>query len=205
MFTLSAPFYAVPSVAQPSYKAPIRMYYGTTDPNYSGGDYDELQQQWNALDIAWQGDVVAGYGHDEWPLASMANGFLFLKSKAYGATCTADANHLCLVGGRYRVSVTWDDGNGHTGAGTPAAAVTDNSAVFWFFDPGNWEMLVKVLDGCAVNQRIWVFSAATTNVAYTLSVTDTFTGQVKTYPNAAGQAAVALTDTGAFTGCPTPP
>jgi hypothetical protein len=74
--------------------------------------------------------------------------------------------------------------------------------VLWFFDPGNWEMLVKVLDGCALNQRIWVFSAATTNVEYTLTVTDTVTNQVRTYHNPAGQTAAAITDTDAFPSCP---
>jgi hypothetical protein len=47
-----------------------------------------------------------------------------------------------------------------------------------------------------------VFSAATTNVQYTLTVTDTVTGQVKTYQNQAGQAAAALADTNAFATCP---
>jgi hypothetical protein len=26
---------------------------------------------------------------------------------------------------------------------------TDDSALFWFFEESNWEMLVKVLDGCS--------------------------------------------------------
>ena len=41
-----------------------------------------------------------------------------------------------------------------------------DSAVVQFFDPDNWELLVKVLDGRAVNGFFWVFSAAATNVAF---------------------------------------
>jgi hypothetical protein len=203
VFTLSAPFYPVGAVADPAYKAPIHMYYGTTDPNYTGGAYAALQQQWNALGIAWESDVEAGFGHNTWPVDSMTRGFQFLVSKTYGATCAADASHPCLQGARYQVALTWRDGSGRTGVGSvvPAVASAD-SAVLWFFDPNNWEMLIKVLDGCAVNQRVWVFAAATTNVEYTLTVTDTVTNRVRTYHNTAGQNAAAVTDTDAFSTCP---
>ncbi len=203
VFTLSAPFYAVAAVADPAYKAPIRMYYGTADPNYTGGAYGKLQQQWNTLGVAWESDVQAGFDHNSWPPDSMARGFEFLVGKTYGVTCTADATHACLQGGRFQVGLTWQDGTGRSGVGSPVpAAVSADSAVLWFFDPSNWELLVKVLDGCAVNQRIWVFTAATTNVGYTLTVTDTVTGQVKSYQNPGGQTAAAVTDTDAFAVCP---
>ncbi len=61
---------------------------------------------------------------------------------------------------------------------------------------------VKVLDGCAINQRHWVFAAATTDVAYTLRVRDTASGGRKTYTNRQGVAAPATTDTSAFATCP---
>jgi predicted esterase len=204
VFSMSAPFYPVSEVADPAYKAPIHMYYGTVDPNYSGGAYARLTQQWDALSVPWESDIEPAYGHNNWPPDSMSRGFQFLVSKSYG-TCAADATHPCLQHRRFRVAVTWQDGSGHTGVGSvvPAAA-SANSAVLWFFDPGNWEMLVKVLDGCALNQRIWVFSAATTNVEYTLTVTDTVTHQVRTYHNPAGQSAAAITDTDAFSSCPVP-
>jgi predicted esterase len=203
VFSMSAPFYPVSQVTDPAYKAPIHMYYGTTDPNYTGGSYARLGQQWDALQVPWESDVEEGYGHNYWPPDSMRKGFQFLVGKSYGVTCVADATHLCLQRGRFRVAVTWQDGTGRTGAGsvTPAAVSAD-SGVLWFFDPSNWEMLVKVLDGCAVNQRVWVFSAATTDVEYTLTVTDTVTNQVRSYHNKAGQNAAAVTDTNAFAVCP---
>lgn len=203
VFTLSAPYYQVTAVADPHYTAPIHMYYGTEDPNYYGGAYAALVQQWQALGVAWESDVEGGgYSHDVWPPESMLRGFQFLVSKTYG-TCAADATHLCLQQGRYRVALTWQEGSGQTGVGSVVpGAVSATSGVLWFFTPDDWEMLVKVLDGCAVNQRLWVFAAATTNVGYTLTVTDTVTGQVKSYQNQAGQTAAVITDTNAFAACP---
>jgi predicted esterase len=202
VFSMSAPFYTVSAVADKAYKAPIHMYYGTTDLNYTNA-YPQLQLQWNALGVTWESDVEAGFGHNYWPPESMGKGFEFLTSKAYGVTCTGDASHVCLQGSRFQVSLTWRDGTGRTGVGSAVTGLASpDSTVLWFFDPSNWEMLVKVLDGCAVNQRVWVFAAATTNVEYTLRVTDTVTGQVKSYQNPSGQAAAAITDTNAFAACP---
>lgn len=201
VFSLSAPFSPVSSVADPAYKAPIHMYYGTTDPNYTNA-YTALQLQWTALGVPWESDIEARFGHDDWPPQSMLEGFQFLVGKTYPG-CAADATHVCLQQARYRVGLTWKDGSGRTGVGSPVpAAVSSDSAVLWFFDPSNWEMLVKVLDGCGLNQRIWVFAAATTNVEYTLTVTDTITGKVKTYQNPGGQTAATVTDVDAFATCP---
>src|SRR6185295_18027943 len=211
VFTLSAPYYAVPTLADPAYKAPIRMYYGTDDPNYSTGPEASLKAQWNRLGVAFEEDVVAGYGHNVWPPSTMAEGLQFLVGKTYSTvsppSCVADATHLCLQQGRFRVDVAWQDPSGHTGVGTVASATCEggtptDSGLFWFFAPQNWEMLVKVLDGCALNDRYWVFAAATTNVHYVLTVTDTKTGASVHYDNPQGRSAPATTDTGAFATCP---
>lgn len=79
---------------------------------------------------------------------------------------------------------------------------TDDSGLFWFFSADNWELLVKVLDGCLVNGHHWVFAAATTNVEYTLKVTDTLSGSFQVYFNPPGNAADAIIDTAAFATCP---
>ena len=50
--------------------------------------------------------------------------------------------------------------------------------------------------------RFWVFYAATTDVGFTVTVTDLLTGTSKTYANPLGQAADAVTDTSAFATCP---
>ncbi len=205
VFTLSAPYYSVAAVADPAYRAPIRMYYGTTDPNYTDGPYAELKAQWDRLGVPWQEDIGAGFGHNTWPLSTMLGGFAFLVAQSYPAAppaCVPGPGTFCLLGGRFRVEVTWSDAQGEAGAGTTAGCPSDGSGLFWFFSPDNWEMLVKVIDGCAVNQRYWVFLAATTNVGYTLTVTDTATGQAQRYANPVGVNAPAVTDTSAFATCP---
>jgi hypothetical protein len=61
--------------------------------------------------------------------------------------------------------------------------LTADSGAFWFFQPSNIELVVKVLDGRTVNGHFWVFYGALSDVGYTITVTDTATGQSKTYTN----------------------
>ncbi|MEM7588155.1 MAG: RICIN domain-containing protein [Acidobacteriota bacterium] len=116
--------------------------------------------------------------------------------------CFNSSNTLCLNGRRFEVQVEWRDFDGNVGEGTVLGFRSNDSGLFWFFESDNWELLVKVLDGCAINDHFWVFSAATTNVEYTLRVVDTETGAVQTYLNELGVSASAVTDTEAFATCP---
>lgn len=116
--------------------------------------------------------------------------------------CESSETVHCLRGSRFQVEVQWADFAGVTGVGSTAPLRSDDSGLFWFFSPNNWEVLIKVLDACAINERFWVFAAATTNVEYTLTVTDTATGEIREYTNPLGQQADALTDTDAFATCP---
>jgi ELWxxDGT repeat protein len=57
-------------------------------------------------------------------------------------TCVPGAETLCLLGGRFRVEVTWhDQHNGGDGVGH-AVAGTDKSGYFWFFNQANVELVV---------------------------------------------------------------
>jgi hypothetical protein len=105
---------------------------------------------------------------------------------------------LCLNDGRFRVEVAWGDFAGNTGAGH-AVALTGDTGYFWFFTSNNIELVVKALDGRAVNGRYWLFYGALSNVEYTITVTDTATGQVKTYTNPSGNLG-SVADTAAFPG-----
>ena len=112
------------------------------------------------------------------------------------AVCVAGPTALCLNGGRFRVEIAWKDFSGRTGAGQ-ASALTSDTGTFWFFDPANLEVAVKVLDGRTLNGHWWVFFGALSNVEYTMTVTDTATGARKTYRNPKGRFASAG-DTAAF-------
>ena len=118
--------------------------------------------------------------------------------------CVADDRTLCLAGDRFEVTVTWRGFTGDSGTArvVPVGVGSEDSGLFWFFDADNWEMLVKVLDGCSINDRFWVFAAATTDVEYTLRVCDTGADTCKEYRNPLGTASPAITDTDAFATCP---
>jgi hypothetical protein len=106
-------------------------------------------------------------------------------SAAATATCVAGANALCLAGARFRVEVEWRDFSGGSGFGM-ASPLTSDTGTFWFFDAANTELIVKVLDARTINGHFWVYYGALSNVEYTLRVTDTTTGEVRTYRNPAG-------------------
>jgi len=131
--------------------------------------------------------------------ASFAALLPFLNPSA--ALCTPSATVACLDENRFSVRIDWKTSGGQTGQGQ-VISLTDNSVLFWFFGPDNVEVLVKVLNGCPVSNTYWVFSAAATDVEYTITVTDTLAGKTKTYPHAGGSAAPAVTDTNAFATCP---
>ena len=115
-----------------------------------------------------------------------------------GGPCVADDTTFCFQNGRFEVRVAWKDFSGNTGDGHVVPGSSSKSGLFWFFQPANWEMMVKVLDACSFSNRFWVFSAATTTVEYTLQVRDTVTGRTVEYRNPAGKASPAVTDTGSF-------
>ena len=121
--------------------------------------------------------------------------------------CLEDPQSICLDGGRFRAEMNWTDFAGNTRGAEQAEltraglAKSRESGVFTFFGNENWELLVKVLDGCGFNDHFWVFATATTNVEYELQVTDTTTGQVWRSQNPLGRVAPAVTDTNAFAGC----
>jgi hypothetical protein len=116
-----------------------------------------------------------------------------------GGACTPDSTTHCLLGGRYRVTATFTP---PTGTGGPAQAlqpsVTTDTGLFWFFSANNIEIIIKVVSGCGFNSRVWVFSGGLTNVAYTITVTDTVTDVSKTYSNDQGAPSQPVQDTNAF-------
>lgn len=118
---------------------------------------------------------------------------------AEAGSCVADALTLCLNGGRFQVRVNWSvPSQGTSGVGT-GVALTGDTGYFWFFSPNNIELVLKVVDGRAVNGMFWVFYGALSDVEYSIAVTDTATGAVKTYANPSGHLA-SVADTAAFIG-----
>ena len=108
--------------------------------------------------------------------------------------CAADTTSMCLHGGRFQVQASWRIAeSGHVGFGT-GVPLTGDTGYFWFFSGANVEVVAKVVDGCAVNGRHWVFAGGLTNVEVTLTVTDTQTGESRIYVNPAGRAFLPIQD-----------
>jgi glucose/arabinose dehydrogenase len=116
--------------------------------------------------------------------------------------CVASATTLCLNGGRFRVDVAWLNFQGNSGFGQ-AVPLSGDAGYFWFFDPDNPEIFVKVLDACVPPfNHYWVFAAGLTDVETTLTVIDTATGDLKRYDKPLGEGFAPIRDTTAFATCP---
>lgn len=98
----------------------------------------------------------------------------------------APAGELLLLDGRFRVTASWRTPAGAAGPGR-GVGLTDQSGAFWFFAAANLEIFVKLLDGCEINDRYWVFASGLTNVEVDLRVEDLVSGAIKTYHNPLGQ------------------
>ena len=133
----------------------------------------------------------------------LAVGLLLFAARLSAEPCAASAKKLCLNAGRFSTEVSWKDFAGNTGFGQ-AVPLTSDTGYFWFFSDNNVELVVKVVDGRALNGRFWVFYGALSNVEYTLTVTDSVTGRVKTYNNPSGNFG-SVGDTDAFPSSTTGP
>jgi hypothetical protein len=102
-----------------------------------------------------------------------------------------------VLGGRYALNAQWRIRGGTTGEGT-AHPLTAESGAFWFFSPGNLELTVKVLDGCALNGHRWLMAAGLTDVRVDLTARDLQTGAQRSYRNPLGQPFAPILDTSAF-------
>ena len=118
----------------------------------------------------------------------------------FASVSLAAAGDLELQSNRFQVIVAWKTPAGATGAGQ-GIAVTSDSGYFWFFDPANVELILKVLDGCALNQHFWVFAGGLTNVNTTITVIDVEKGVARTYTNPQSTPFQPIQDTSAFA-CP---
>ena len=125
-----------------------------------------------------------------------------------GSGCVPSATRLYLPGnGRFSVTMDFFTVQG-TGNSGPAQAIEldtlglTSGGLFYFTNPTDPQVLIKVVNGCPVNNRWWVFYAATTNVGFDITVTDTQNGLSNVYSNPDINAAPPVQDTQAFATCP---
>jgi hypothetical protein len=115
-------------------------------------------------------------------------------------TCVANGSTLCSNLSRFEVSGAWATPDGQAGT-AQAVQLTPDTGYFYFFSPSNVEAVIKVLNGCGIDQAYWVFAGGLTNVNAQIRVRDVKTGQATIYVNPQGQAFQPIQDTAAFHTC----
>ncbi len=126
---------------------------------------------------------------------------------ASGPICIRDADTACLLNGRFKVEVTYQtvsqSGNAQVMYFNTERAESLESAFFWFFNPTNFEMGVKMVDACvAPFNRFWVFFSGLTSQGFQVKVTRMSDGLQKIYPaNPIDNLPTTTGDVDAFT-CP---
>jgi hypothetical protein len=160
-------------------------------------DFDFSPVETGAFTSAWEIGPAAD------PAILTLNG----STPAAGANCTPSASDLCIDQnpGDRRFQITshyhTTQSGGATGSGTAISLTSlgvTQGGLFWFFSASNPEMLFKIIDGCSLTGNFWVFFASTTNVGYTVTVTDTKNGNQAVYHNADLTTAQSVQDTAAL-------
>ena len=129
------------------------------------------------------------------PIPQGDNGILFRQELELSVADDDDDDVLSLSD-RFQATVEWNDGAGNTGTGHVLSR-GDDSGSFWFFDKDNPEVTLKVIDGRGLNGHFWIFYGSLTHVAFELNVTDTVSGEERTYTNLLGEMSSG-SDTAAF-------
>ena len=103
---------------------------------------------------------------------------------------------LALDGG-FEVGMCYRTPAGEEGQAKSGVWASGRAGLLWFFDRDNVEVLVKVLDGCAVNGHHWVFVGPVTTLEFSLRVTAP-DGRQWNHDNVQGRTAITRADTSAF-------
>lgn len=110
--------------------------------------------------------------------------------------CTPTTTALQFDGG-YKVSMCYRTPDGEVGQARSGIWASGQSGLLWFFDRGNAEVLVKVLDGCSHNGHRWAFVAPVTTLEFNLWITGP-DGKRWTHGNRQGATASTRSDITAF-------
>jgi hypothetical protein len=151
-------------------------------------------------------DNDSGGGHDahleyavvdnpgDWYIVASHLGTLGLGPDSLSLQCSPTGPGACVPGidtlciddrlgdRRFEVKVDFSttSAGGVSGPGRAASLANKGGlrgGLSWFFSSDNPELVIKVLNGCAVNGHFWVFYSASTDAGLTLTVTDTATGR----------------------------
>ena len=114
-----------------------------------------------------------------------------------------DEHTLCLNNDRFSVTASFRVSPTGPTVSATAEELTGDSGYFWFFDPNNVELVVKVLKACSEPfHSYWFFAAGLTDVEVEITAVDRHTGESKIYRNEQGTPFAPIQDTAGFSTCP---
>ena len=150
--------------------------------------YGNTSGDCGGIDQSFLGSTSAGVAG----AAETASGKLATLAGRASGSCRPDANTLCLLNGRFAVRVNWSNpGNGTSGLGG-ANPLSNLVGTFFFTDRSNVELMTKVVP---FPDRVVFFYGALSDLPYTIQVTDTLNGAVKSYQSTAGKLCGGLDNT----------
>jgi plastocyanin len=139
------------------------------------------------------------------------DGFSAYSAIAAGATdglpgpCD-EGRALCLKDGRFEATVRWRASEEDDVEREAKGVLLPETAGSGFFSLGTDgdepQLLLKIHDGCAVNDHYWLDFAAVTDVELLVRVRDTLTGRTWVYYNPGGSVPASVRDVDAFATCP---
>ena len=112
------------------------------------------------------------------------------------SSCTPTTTALQFDGG-YKVSMCYGTPDGKVGQAKSGVWQSGEAGLLWFFNRGNAEVLVKVLNGCSNNGYRWAYVAPVTTLEFNLWVTGP-NGRRWTHSNRQGVTASTKSSTTAF-------
>lgn len=101
---------------------------------------------------------------------------------------------LPLQNSFFNIGVTWETPEGVAGVGH-AVQLSEETGYFWFFNPSDAEIVIKVVNACSFNDRFWLFAGGLTNTKVVITVTDVFSSISRSYVNPQGSPFQPIQDT----------
>jgi hypothetical protein len=105
--------------------------------------------------------------------------FLTLALPLPARACEPDAFTLCLLDGRFAITLANRAGTAHNPAHVGARGV--QAGTFGLYAPDYWDVLVNIGENCLATKTFIITYVSMNTDPYDLTVTDTITGITKTF------------------------
>lgn len=143
----------------------------------------DLYDVYGKLSVGWNGGGAPASRLRDWldPVGAGENKVLSGRNAATQVgPCVPNATTMCLLAGRYEAKVAWRNPLNDTSGVGGAQPFTDFSGFFWFTDPANLELMLKVLE---LDGAVKVFYGQLTDLEFELTLREVATGLTKVYIN----------------------